>query len=76
MIAGPYRTSARPLPEKIRCCGLCDPAIGGCPREIVFHISKWKGGALPAGVSRRAPQGTQPMVSNDGGATWREEGTA
>lgn len=69
----PYRTSARPLPEKVRCCGRCDQATGGCLLGIVFQVSRWKGGDLPAGVSRRAPQGTRPLVSLDGGVTWGDE---
>lgn len=74
MTAGPYRTSARPLPEKVRCCGLCDQTVGGCLQGLVFKFSKWKGGDLPAGRSKRAPAGTVPAVSADGGVTWQKEG--
>jgi hypothetical protein len=72
----PYRTSARPLQEKVRCCGLCDQAVGGCLHKIVFKVSAWNlrgSDDLPAGVSRRAPQGTPPLVSADSGETWQQE---
>lgn len=75
MTAGPYRTSARPLPEKVRCCGKCDQLVGGCLQGLVFKHT-WGMNNLLAGISERAPQGTRPLVSDDGGVTWRDEGEA
>jgi len=77
MSGGPYRTPP-PAPPKtqIRCCGLCDQAAGGCLREVVFKAT-WGNircvDDLPAGISERAPQGTRPLVSDDGGETWKDE---
>jgi len=91
MTVGPYRSSARPAQVVVRCCGLCDQSVGGCPYRVTFQVSAWSsvrkvnqngrrnslvGDDLPAGISERAPQGTQPLVSDDGRATWREEGAA
>lgn len=89
MTAGPYRSSARPAQVVVRCCGRCDPAVGGCPYRVTFQVKAWSserkvnqngrrnslvGDDLPAGISERAPQGTRPLVSTDGGETWQDEG--
>lgn len=73
MTAGPYRSSARPAQTVVRCCGMCDQAVGGCNVSIVFRRSAWKGGDYPAGVSARAPHGTRPLISADGGETWQDD---
>lgn len=74
-MSGPYRTLAVVALDAqaitARCCGVCDPACGGCVQGMVFKRPWWKGGNVRAGRSEDFEGGTPPLVCV--GGVWRLE---
>lgn len=64
----PYRVAEKPAVTPLRCCGLCDPTVGGCFRGLRFtripkHLSGFWGLFARRGAGAAEADGVPAGIS-------------